>query len=201
MDISIQIQTLKSQIENMKIQIGNIEIQNKNLMMSNTIGEQLFNLSIQLFNVGIQAFNIGKMIYKNTEKEIFYKQLGKISDQINSIIKKNENEIQQKIIAQQIVINQQIQPNQLITKNIIIHNTTIGLKKNIRASINTTMEELFKRYVSEVYGITKKKITFFYDSKKISRDDKRKIKDVFSKIESPTIMAFESGFMPNLDNL
>ena len=196
MDTDFQIQSLKSQIESMKLQIGNIEIQNKSMMMSNLIGEQLFNLSIQLFNVGIQAFKIGKNIYKNANKELFYKQLGGISNQINSIIKENENEIQQKILSQQIIMNQQFQSNQFMTKNIIFNNTTIGVQTNIRTPVNRTMQELFKQYVSEVYGITKKKITYFYDCNKISRDDQRKIGDIFSSIESPTIIVIESGFMP-----
>ena len=201
MDTDFQIQSLKSQIESMKLQIGNIEIQNKSMMMSNLIGEQLFNLSIQLFNTGIQAFNIGKKIYKNANKELFYKQLGEISNQINSIIKENENEIQQKILSQQIIMNQQFQSNQFMTKNIIFNNATTGVQTNIKAPLNRTMQELFKQYVSEVYGITKKKITFFYDSNKLSRDDQRKIGDIFCSIESPNIIVIESGYMPKEDSL
>ena len=59
-----------------------------------------------------------------------------------------------------------------------------------------TMEELFKKCINEVYGETKKKISFFHDSKKINRDGKRKIKEVFNMNETPTIFAVETGFMP-----
>jgi len=197
MDTNFQIQSLKSQLESIKLQMDNIEMQNNNLMMSNPIGQQLFLLSMQLFNAGIQAFNTGKIMYKINDKQKFYEQLRKISEQINSLI--NENEIQQ--IPQPTLIQQQglIPPtpiNQMNTKIIIFQNSTIGITTNIRAVNELTMEELFKKYVNEVYGETKKKISFFYDSNKIRRDDKRKIKEVFNMNESPTIFAVETGFMP-----
>lgn len=91
-DSNMYILSLKSLISNMKLQVDNIETQNNNLannmMNPNTIarpiGEQILNLSIQMLNSGVQAFNMG--IKKSFNKENFYEDLEKISEQINKII-------------------------------------------------------------------------------------------------------------------
>ena len=194
MDYIFQIQSLKSQLENMKLQMDNIEIQNKSLMMSNPIGEQLFNLSIQLINIGIQAFNIGKNMYKIKDTDRFYDHLRKISDQINSLISEKEEEKQQEMLLHEIQLESK--QNQIKIKNIIFNNTTIGIKTNIQAPVNLSMENLFKKYVNQVYGNTNKKISYFYDSNKIGRNDKRTVEEVFGPINSPIIITIESGFMP-----
>lgn len=194
MDYSFQISSLKSQLENMKLQMENIEMQNNSLMMSNPIGEQLFNLSIQLMNIGIQAFNIGKNMYKVNDTNRFYNQLRKIVDQINSLINENENLKEQEILKQS--VQQKIPQNQIRVKYIVFNNTTIGVKTNIQVPVNMTMENLFKLYVNQVYGNTQKKISYFYDSHKFTRNDKRTIEEVFGPISAPTILTLESGFMP-----
>ena len=58
------------------------------------------------------------------------------------------------------------------------------------------MENLFKKYVNQVYGNTNKKISYFYDSKIIGRDDKRTVEEVFGPIEFPDIIIVETGYMP-----
>ena len=196
MDTNFQIQSLKSQLESIKLQMDNIEMQNNSLQMSNPIGQQLFILSMQLFNAGIQAFNTGKIMYKANDNKKFYEQLRKISEQINSIIKESDiQQIPQTTLIQQQAFNPPL-TNQMNTSIIVFQNSTIGITTNIKAVNELTMEELFKKYVKEVYGETKKKISFFYDSKKISRDEKRKIKEILNLNEIPTIFAVETGFMP-----
>ena len=194
MDYTFQILSIKSQLESMKLQMDNIEIQNKSMEMSNPIGEQLFNLSMQLINIGIQAFNLGKNMYKVKDTDRFYNQLKKLTDQINSLINEKEEEKQQEMLLKEIQ-NKTVQ-NQIRIKNIIFNNTTIGLKTNIQTPINITMENLFKKYVNQVYGNTKKKISYFYDSKKIGREDKRTVEEVFGPNESPEIITVETGYMP-----
>ncbi len=194
MDYTFQIQSIKSQLESMKLQMDNIEIQNKSIEMSNPIGEQLFNLSMQLINIGIQAFNLGKNMYKVKDTDRFYNQLKKLSDQINALINEKEEEKQQEMLLKEIQ-NKTVQ-NQIRLKNIIFNNTTIGLKTNIQTPINITMENLFKKYVNQVYGNTNKKISYFYDSKKIGRDDKRTEEEVFGPNEFPNIIKVETGYMP-----
>ena len=162
--------------------------------MSNPIGEQLFNLCMQLINIGIQAFNLGKNMYKAKDTDRFYNQLKKLTDQINSLINEKEEEKQQEMLLKEIQ-NETIQ-NQIRLKNIIFNNTTIGLKTNIQTPINISMENLFKKYVNQVYGNTNKKISYFYDSKKIGRDDKRTVEEVFGPNESPEIITVETGYMP-----
>ena len=194
MDYTFQIQSIKSQLESMKLQMDNIEIQNKSMEMSNPIGEQLFNLSMQLINIGIQAFNLGKNMYKVKDTDRFYNQLKKLTDQINSLINEKEEEKQQEMLLKEIQ-NKTVQ-NQIRIKNIIFNNTTIGLKTKIQTPINISMENLFKKYVNQVYGNTNKKISYFYDSKKIGRDDKRTVEEVFGPIETPDIITVETGYMP-----
>ena len=197
MDTNFQIQSLKSQLESIKLQMDNIEIQNNSLQMSNPIGQQLFILSMQLLNAGIQAFNTGKIMYKANDNQKFYEQLRKISEQINSIIKENDMQpIPQSTLSQQQVFNFPLSTSQMNTTIIVFQNSSIGITTNIKAVNELTMGELFKKYVNEVYGETKKKISFFYDSKKISRDEKRKIKEILNLNEIPTILAVETGFMP-----
>ena len=194
MDYTFQILSIKSQLESMKLQMDNIEIQNKSMEMSNPIGEQLFNLSMQLINIGIQAFNLGKNMYKAKDTDRFYNQLKKLTDQINSLINEKEEEKKQEMLLKEIQ-NKTVQ-NQIRIKNIIFNNTTIGLKTKIQTPINISMENLFKKYVNQVYGNTNKKISYFYDSKKIGRDDKRTVEEVFGPIESPEIITVETGYMP-----
>ena len=194
MDYTFQILSIKSQLESMKLQMDNIEIQNKSMEMSNPIGEQLFNLSMQLINIGIQAFNLGKNMYKVKDTDRFYNQLKKLTDQINALINEKEEEKKQEMLLKEIK-NKTVQ-NQIRIKNIIFNNTTIGLKTKIQTPINISMENLFKKYVNQVYGNTNKKISYFYDSKKIGRDDKRTVEEVFGPIESPEIITVETGYMP-----
>ncbi len=196
MDTNFQIQSLKSQLESIKLQMDNIEIQNNSLTMSNPIGQQLFLLSMQLFNTGIQAFNIGKIMYKINDQQKFYEQLRKILEQINSLI--NENNIRQMpqtALNQQQGFNVPLPINQTDTKIIRFKNSSLGMSTNIRAVNELTMEELFKRYINEVYGETKKKITFMYDSEPINMDDKRNIKEFFKSNDIPIIIVFETGFL------
>ena len=194
MDYTFQIQSIKSQLESMNLQMDNIEIQNKSMEMSNPIGEQLFNLSMQLINIGIQAFNLGKNMYKAKDTDRFYNQLKKLTDQINSLINEKEEEKQQEMLLKEIQ-NKTVQ-NQIRIKNIIFNNTTIGLKTKIQTPINISMENLFKKYVNQVYGNTNKKISYIFDSQKIGRDDKRTVEEVFGTNESSEIITFESGYMP-----
>ena len=194
MDYTFQILSIKSQLESMNLQMDNIEIQNKSMEMSNPIGEQLFNLSMQLINIGIQAFNLGKNMYKVKDTDRFYNQLKKLTDQINSLINEKEEEKQQEMLLKEIK-NKTVQ-NQIRIKNIIFNNTTIGLKTKIQTPINISMENLFKKYVNQVYGNTNKKISYIFDSQKIGRDDKRTVEEVFGTNESSEIITFESGYMP-----
>ena len=194
MDYTFQIQSIKSQLESMKLQMDNIEIQNKSMEMSNPIGEQLFNLSMQLINIGIQAFNLGKNMYKAKDTDRFYNQLKKLTDQINSLINEKEEEKKQEMLLKEIQ-NKTVQ-NQIRIKNIIFNNTTIGLKTKIQTPINISMENLFKKYVNQVYGNTNKKISYIFDSQKIGRNDKRTVEEVFGTNESSEIITFESGYMP-----
>ena len=194
MDYTFQIQSIKSQLESMNLQMDNIEIQNKSMEMSNPTGEQLFNLSMQLINIGIQSFNLGKNMYKVKDTDRFYNQLKKLTDQINSLINEKEEEKQQEMLLKEIQ-NKTVQ-NQIRIKNIIFNNTTIGLKTKIQTPINISMENLFKKYVNQVYGNTNKKISYIFDSQKIGRDDKRTVEEVFGTNESSEIITFESGYMP-----
>ena len=133
-------------------------------------------------------------MYKAKDTDRFYNQLKKLTDQINSLINEKEEEKQQEMLLKEIQ-NKTVQ-NQIRIKNIIFNNTTIDLKTNIQTPINITMENLFKKYVNQVYGNTNKKISYFYDSNKIGRDDKRTIEEVLGPIESPEIITVETGYMP-----
>ena len=68
----------------------------------------------------------------------------------------------------------------------------------MRNEIGITMKELFKRYIREEYGITKKKISFVIDSKKIDREDTRKIEEIFNNLETPRIIAIETKRIKNI---
>ena len=120
-------------------------------------------------------------MYASDHKEKFYQELRKTSEKIKSIISEYDTKQKEKILIQEIVSQQQylnsnIQPNKIPTKNIIFKNSTTGITTILRTEIGTTMKELFKRYIREVYGITKKKISFVFDSKKIEREDQEKLK-------------------------
>ena len=215
MNNSFLIQSLKSQVENIKLQMDNIDMQNNNMsMMNNPIGEQLLNLSIQMFNAGIQAYNIGKSFNDIMNTNKYYEQLAKISKQINDVIISEQqimiqqNMMQQQMMQQQMMqqqmmqqqmMQQQMMQQQMMQqqmKKIIFINNSTGVKTHMESKVGITMEELFNRYKNEVYGETNKKLTYIYISKKINRDDKRKLEDVFKLDDSPEILVIESGFIP-----
>ena len=133
-------------------------------------------------------------MYKVKDTDRFYNQLKKLTDQINSLINEKEEEKQQEMLLKKIQ-NKPAQ-NQIKVKNIIFDNTTIGVKTSIQIPININMENLFMKYVNQVYGNTNKKISYFYDSQKIERNDKRTVEEVFGLIESPSIITVENGYMP-----
>ena len=205
MNNSFLIQSLKSQVENIKLQMDNIDMQNNNMsMMNNPIGEQLLNLSIQMFNAGIQAYNIGKSFNDIMNTNKYYEQLAKISKQINDVIISEQQIMIQQNMMQQQMMQQQMMQQQMMQqqmmqqqmKKIIFINNSTGVKTHMESKVGITMEELFNRYKNEVYGETNKKLTYIYISKKINRDDKRKLEDVFKLDDSPEILVIESGFIP-----
>ena len=205
MNNSFLIQSLKSQVENIKLQMDNIDMQNNNMsMMNNPIGEQLLNLSIQMFNAGIQAYNIGKSFNDIMNTNKYYEQLAKISKQINDVIISEQQIMIQQNMMQQQMMQQQMMQQQMMQqqmmqqqmKKIIFINNSTGVKTHMESKVGITMEELFNRYKNEVYGETNKKLTYIYISKKINKDDKRKLEDVFKLDDSPEILVIESGFIP-----
>ena len=223
MNTSIQIEALKSQIENMKLQIGNIQMQNNNmLMMNNQVVEQLFNLSIQLFNSGIQSFNIAKNMIMIMDTKIFYDQLRKISEQINSIINENDlNNMQQQMMQQQMLqqqmlqqqmmqqqmmqqqmMHQQMMQQQMINKQNM--NTQDGPQmsvefkniyensKIITVPYGTTIKELLNKYLKSINSFDNENISFAYNVIIINRNEQKKIEDYFERNPYPKILVIGS---------
>ena len=218
MDSNIQIQTLKSQIENMKLQIDNISMQNNNMLMKNTpISSQLINLSIQMLNTGIQTFNIGKTMMIDMNMDNFYEHLKKVSEQINTMI--NEYKIkQQMMLQQQMMIQQQIMlqqqmamQNQMMMQQQIKENQN-QLNDNGKSEyiyikfVNPNKENLtltFKReikvkealnkYIERIDGYPNDKIAFFYNAKKIDRNEFRTIGEFFDYSYNVWIQVLELG--------
>ena len=192
MEASFQIQSLKSQIENMKLQIDNIQMQSNNMFMmnNNPICEQILNLSIQMFNAGIQAFNTGKNFFMMIIIQKYYKDLRKISDQINLIINTNNMlQMQQPIMLQQPIQQQQLENSKKDYKNIVFENARCPngkLKTNIVAKFGTTVKEVLDQYMLRVYGTINKNLVFISLATQINRDDeKRVIEDYFKQFNNP----------------
>ena len=200
MDTSFQIQEIKSQIVNMKLQIENIEMQNNNMI--NSIGDQLLILSIQMFNSGIKTFNTGKKLIMNYDKYI--EQIKNISEQIKNLINSYNLEKQQKMVQQQMIqqqmmqqqmIQQQMMEQQMRQQQIdnwekvnIIFRDDRGWKKNIVIETDTTLKELFDKYMKETFGYENSKINFIFDARKIDRNDNTKIKDYFSNYRGNEVL-------------
>ena len=203
MDTSLQIQGLKLQIDHLKMQIEDIIVQNNNpLMMDNpiSIGDQLLNLSIQMINSGLQAFNTGINLSMNKDK--FYDQLSKISQQINNILSSyqmvNQNMVlQQQMIQQQLMQQQMIQqqwmPQQMEEQqrimeqrnpfmqnehkiNAIFEGPSFG-RKNIIVEPDITFKELFEKYKNEI-GIERyNEIRYFItNGYRLLKDDNNRLK-------------------------
>ena len=197
MNTSFIIQTIKSQIECMKFAVNNIEYQNNNFPMPNSynMGEQLINLGIQMFSTGIQAINTGKNILLDISK--YYSQLNNISNQINNLI---NNANMGNIFQPPILMNpggmmmQNQNPNQVIENNESIFNIvfeeTTGGKAVIHAKSEMTVEELLNEYLKIRRGfINENEISrFLYSAKDLKRNDKRKIKYVFTAGPTPKII-------------
>ena len=187
MDISFQIQGIKSQIDNMKLQIENIEMNFMNPMSMFPTGEQLLNLSMQLFNAGVQVFNTGKtqtMIINNKYTE----QLKTIPNNINNIL--NSLQLQQMqpqmmqqqpmMMAQQMMQLQNMEQPMInsgkINKiNFTFHQPSGGLIV-IVVDDNISINALLDKYMEKVYGY---KLEFQYFGSRIRRNDSTKLRDFF----------------------
>ena len=216
MDSNIQIQTLKSQIENMKLQIDNISMQNNNMLMKNTpISSQLINLSIQMLNTGIQTFNIGKTMMIDMNMDNFYEQLKKVSEQINTMINEYKMQMmlqQQMMIQQQIMLQQQMaMQNQMMMQQQIKENQNqlndngkseyINITFNHPYKENLTLtfkseikvKEALNKYIERIDGYPNDKIAFFYNAKKIDRNELRTIGEFFNYFPNVWIQVSELG--------
>ena len=201
MDRSLQIPGLKLQRDHMKMQMDDIRVQNNNsLMMVNPIGDQLLNLSIQMINSGLQAFNTGINLSMNKDK--FYEQLSKISQQITNILSSYQM-VNQNMVLQQQMIQQQFMQQQMIQQqmmqqqmeeqqrimeqqnaimqhkhkiNAIFDDPSLG-KKNIVVESDITFKELFENYKNEI-GIERyNKIKFFMTNAcQLLKDDNNRLK-------------------------
>ena len=188
MNTSFIIQTIKSQIECMKFAVDNIEYQNNNFPMpfSYNMGEQLINLGIQMFSTGMQAINSGKNILLDISK--YYSQLNNISNQLNNLINNaNMGNIFQPPILMNLggMMMQNQNPNQVIENNesIFIFNVEeTGHRYIIKAKSEMTVEELLNEYLKIRRGFINENeiIKFSYSAMDLKRNDKRKIKDVFT---------------------
>ena len=187
MDSNIQIQTLKSQIENMKLQIDNISMQNNNMfMMNHSIGGQLINLSMQMLNTGIQTFNIGKTKMMNMNMDIYYEQLKKVSEQINTMLNEYNMEQQQMMIQQQIMIQQEINENQNQANN---NNNPLYINLHFKRPKGDTIVMSFKygtkvyealyQFTERIYGHPNDKIVFVFNAKNIDRNEQRTVENFF----------------------
>ena len=192
MDSNIQIQTLKSQIENMKLQIDNISMQNNNMFMMNIpIGGQLINLSMQMLNTGIQTFNIGKTKMMNMNMDIYYEQLKKVSEQINTMLNEYNMEQQQMMIQQQIMIQQEINENQNQANN---NNNPLHINLRFIRSTEETIVMSFKygtkvyealnQFIERINSYSNNKIVFLYNATTIDRNEQRSVNNFFKHLDS-----------------
>ena len=205
MDISLQIQGIKTFLDNMKLQVENIEIQNNNAMnplMMNQIGDQLLNLSIQMLNNGIQYFNNFKYLSMNINQ--YYEKLNMISQQINNILtsqqmmnQQAQQQMQQQMMQQQMIQQQQQmllqqqmmqaqmieemqkQLNNNIKKFNIIFKDTRGMKTILVVDVDITIKELIDKYMNKAYGYEKKDLVFNFNAKTIDRNSQIKLKEKF----------------------
>ena len=173
MDISLQIQGIKTFIDNMKLQVENIEIQNNknamNPLMMNQIGDQLLNLSVQMLGNGIQYFNNFKYLSMNINQYI--EKLKVISQQINNILTSPQM-MNQMVQQQQMLLQQQMMQPQMMMEpmqmklnnnekkfNIVFENS-FGTKTNLIVDGDITIKELIDKYMNRVYGYENKDLKF-----------------------------------------
>ena len=175
MDISLQIQGIKTQLDNMKLQVDNIEILYNNPMMKNTIGDQLLNLSIQILNIGIQIFKTGKIFSFISNK--FFEKLQEISNQINYIINSHNMDKMQQQTMQQQMMQQQMMKQQMMQQQMMqqqmMQQQMMQLQNNDYFRINVSFKGNFQSFVlavkpnmtiKELCDKFKKEITIKYNS-------------------------------------
>ena len=198
MDISLQIQGIKTFIDNMKLQMENIEMQNNNAMnplMMNQIGDQLLNLSIQMLNNGIQYFNNFKYLSMNINQ--YYEKLKLISQQINNIL--TSQQMMNQMMQQQMPLQQQIMQPQIMDPldmqinnnrkkiNVIFQHIN-GNRTNLVMQPDTTIKELIDKYMSKVYGYENKDLVFIFNTNNIDRNSQIKLREYFKFYANPKIL-------------
>ena len=89
--------------------------------------------------------------------------------------------IQQQMFQPQInqIFQQQMEPKKE-KKNIFFKNDQ-GNQKNIIVDSDATVKEILNEYMDTVFGYENEKIVFILNAMKLNRNDKRKIKDVWSQ--------------------
>ena len=190
MDISLQIQGIKTFIDNMKLQVENIEIQNNNNamnpLMMNQIGDQLLNLSVQMLDNGIQYFNNFKYLSMNINQYI--EKLKVISQQINTILASqqmmNQMMQQQMLLQQQMMQPQMMEPMQMQLNNnrrkkTIFFQDTRGRQTNIIVDEDITIKELIDKYMNRVYGYENKDLKFIFNGKRFDRNSQTTLRELF----------------------
>ena len=104
--------------------------------------------------------------------------------------------MQQQMIQQQ-MMEQQMRQQQIDNWEIvnIVFRGGRGGGKNIVIETDTTLKELFDKYMNEKFGYENSKIKFFVNVVEIKRNDNTKIKDYFSNYSGlpvlPEIIAIE----------
>ena len=205
MDTYLQIQGIKLQLDNAKSQLESIEKQNNNVMnnmMNNPIGDQLLNLSIQILNTGIQTFHAGKNISIDSNK--FYKQLKKISEQINLMTNSHDMGKMQQMMQQQIMNHQfqMMKNNQILKQQPMIPmmnpSRINAIFKDGRGNIVTitvdekmTIKQLLDKYMDKVFGYENNDIFFTINGKIIERNNPKYIKEYLKSIGIPNLYYFQ----------
>jgi len=223
MNYQFQLRNIKQQLGNIDIQLDNLnQIQN---IISPNVGIQIYNMAIQILNTGIRMLNIGSQLPNMGNDNFNYglqfenigMQIQNIGNQIKNIKSMNNlmmpnsmvgmggknagmgmmsmNNDEERLKGFQMGVEEIKGKNEI---KISFH-TTQGVKTNIFAKKETTIDGIIKQYLCQVNKPELigqgEKLCFLFNAYNLKLGDKRKIEDFFKGISDPKIVVNDVNYL------
>jgi len=160
--------------------------------------EQKMQFSSLMSELNTYLIKIMNIVYKINSafskiSSVEEKQNYNFLEQMNDLIK-DINDMKYKELPK--IKNNNATGINIESLKIINFKTTLGSKTTVEIDKNNTIEELLKQYLtkinkSEIINNAEESLYFTYNAEKLEFGDERKIEDVFSTNNNPTILVSE----------
>jgi hypothetical protein len=160
--------------------------------------EQKAHISLLISELNTCLIKVANIVYKINSA---FSKISSVEDKLNFNFLDQMNDLIKDINNTKYKELPKIQNNNVTGINIdslkiINFKTTLGSKTTVEIDKNNSIDELLKQYLtkinkSEIINNTEESLYFTYNAEKLEFGDERKIEDVFSTNNNPTILVSE----------